>query len=78
MADELRKSEATLGGSFKSNVGGWFKSLFAGESEERKVHGTNAGNFVLSYFANLGSNFMFPFMNYVRGFPKQGMKAWLF
>ena len=49
-------------------MGGWFKSLFAGESEERKVHGTNAANFVLSYFANLGSNFMFPFMNYVRRF----------
>ena len=66
-----------MGGSFKSNVGGWFRSLFAGESEERRIHGSNAANFVLSYFSNLGSNFMFPYMNYVRGFPKQGMKAWL-
>lgn len=76
-AAELKRAEASMEGSFGSNVKGWFKSIFKLDGEKRRRHGSNVGNFVTSYFSNLGSNFMFPYMNYVRGFHQQGVMAWI-
>jgi len=70
---DIEDAERAIRGSFGTNLWNALKKIFKGNF--RGVggvghHSKQAGWFVVSYFSNLGSNFMFPYMNFVRGFHK--------